>query len=197
MINFSPASDWEQKSDSPAIVVSPLQVKEVELKDFPNVLEIIDLWTNFAREQRNLVECAKKERFTDCVQVLHLMTSALKHPRCDEIFACRNDSGDVRGLMQIKEEGSFLEIVALVANPLHLGTGAGVSLLRKAEEIARSRGKKEIHLTSTLSATQFYHRYGYRIAIQGLILDEKGRYLDQKGLFADVDEQDLVKKLSA
>lgn len=174
----------------PAKVVIPLQVDKVDVEGYPKVFEIIDLWTNFAKEQMNRKQT---DVLRDSILVLCLLTQELKLP--GEIFVCRNGEGEVRGLMKILEERSSLQIVSLVASPLCFGKGAGSSLLKKAEDIAKERGKVETHLRSTFSAVKFYHRLGYHVPMNGLTLDVKGRYVNRIGLLVDVDEQDLVKEI--
>jgi GNAT superfamily N-acetyltransferase len=67
------------------------------------------------------------------------------------------------GLLQYRVAGEELEVVVLIA--VSSGRGAGTSLLRAAERIARSRGCRRLWLITTSdnrAALSFYRAAGWR-----------------------------------
>jgi ribosomal protein S18 acetylase RimI-like enzyme len=78
----------------------------------------------------------------------------------------------------------YLYVDVLIVEESYRGAGIGSSLLSKAEEIARQRGCKHVHLdTHDFQGVQFYIKHGYRIVgeLPDLPLGHK-RFLMYKSL---------------
>lgn len=162
------------------------RVERVLSDHFQSVLKIVEAWKGFSEKR------SEELHFRDCLRALVLVTPSNKD---DEIYLCKHQS-EVLGLMKIVETDTALEIKALVANPFHFRLGAGSSLLNKAEQIARERGKKEICLASSETGKSFYFRHGYLVRAAVCFRYENGRYFDRKGLAVDIDDGDLFKKIN-
>ncbi len=67
------------------------------------------------------------------------------------------ENGQVIGYSAIRRD----EICAMFVHPDHVGRGVGKSLLRRAEREAFKKGFREAHLSSTLTAIQFYKKLGW------------------------------------
>jgi putative acetyltransferase len=53
------------------------------------------------------------------------------------------------------------EVVAIYVHPQHARQGVGTRLFREVERLASDKGVSSLHLSSSLSAVQFYERFGF------------------------------------
>ena len=74
-----------------------------------------------------------------------------------QAFVCRTGS-DISGMSHIKKNG---EITLCYVHPQYLGQGIGQAVLSAAEKQALQWSIKEINLTSTSTAREFYIHHGF------------------------------------
>jgi putative acetyltransferase len=74
-----------------------------------------------------------------------------------EVFFVAEVNGNIVGFSVLFGD----EVKAVYVHPDHVGCGVGRRLLEAVEAEARSRGIRELKLTSTLTSLEFYESCGY------------------------------------
>jgi ribosomal protein S18 acetylase RimI-like enzyme len=84
----------------------------------------------------------------------------------DYVIDLLYQDGELIGLIEMHPESDHLHIQNIAVSPAFQGCGYGRALLSHAEKVARSRGLKEMRLSTNQSFThsvRLYERFGYRV----------------------------------
>ena len=117
--------------------------------------------TRIVVERGSRAPAASRELWAGLIRFNRSQAGPLRYSRT--VLSARDGKGRLLGglILQSYWRESYIELLWLSARAR--GAGVGSSLIRKAEERARRRGSRLIHLnTFSFQAPGFYRKQGYR-----------------------------------
>lgn len=178
--NWLNAQNWEGLDEERGSfsMISPnkytLLATPLKQAEYPEAARIASLWQTAAQNKANLAATSsEKEKFATCKAISKCVYYSAVHPNeNDEIYACKDEKGNIHGFMVLSVESDHVYVNYLVTNPNNIRSsvnenvpkveGAGTCLLKQAEKIAFEKSKWEgVVLTPVSSAIAFYQKLGF------------------------------------
>ena len=151
-----------------------LRAEKINIFHYPEAKRIASIWATVAREKEKLATTlSEKEQFSSCAGISEAMASSLSWPQFyQDIYVCKDSYGNFQGMMKIAMNTDEVYIALLVTNPINIRSpvnaeewkkvsGAGTTLLHKAEELAIQKDKTSLRLHPLESAVEFYKKNGF------------------------------------
>lgn len=159
-------------------ISAPLSVEKINIANYPGVIQMTHAWEAIAKQKEAAIDAEEstfeENAFVDCRLMCDGIRYSMENPHpIQEIYACKDRKGNIQGLMVLSIGENDLSIAHLVTHPNNICSfekhqesdrvrGAGSCLMRKAEEIALERNKREgIVLSPTPLAIPFYEKLGF------------------------------------
>lgn len=141
-----------------------------------SLIRTLDVWEQEANFKFNTCPAQEEQIFEDHINVTKTFKQYVDCSsfRSDRKMFTRNDpSGSLQAVVCIEDDGDYLNLKFLIANPSTIRSGLGRSMIKTIFQECIDNNKKGIVTMSMTSSVPFYQKMGFK-GLSGFSKEEGG-----------------------